>query len=250
MVVALVYLQMPHQVVERGVDDMLLLRVVELRDIEYHRVDLRQVEFESLVEERGVGGIEYEAAGIDAAIEVDVAVLVHHQFTGVGVDDHLLAVAEHEFLHAVHIQRVGREVELGIVLLGRRLEYQCVIVVVLAFGAGLGIVHQLVVDIHLALSLVVRHKARLGQRVYHRLGLHNIHLDGLGKLVHKEVVCHITHLHISIHAQHRVDLVDALNLAELALRVVAVRLERRVALVARRAKHCEVKLILVHLPNN
>ena len=67
----------------------------------------------------------------------------------------------------------------------------------------------------------------------HRLGLHNVHLYGFGEFVHIEVVGHIAHLHIAIHAQNGINLVYTLYFTELALGIVTVRLKCGVALVTR-----------------
>ena len=93
VVVALVYLQVAHKIVQRSVDDMLFVGVVELGDIEYHRVHLRQVELELVIQEGGVGGVKDKPSGVDATVKVDVAILVHHQVACVWIYHHLLAVA-------------------------------------------------------------------------------------------------------------------------------------------------------------
>ena len=106
VVVGTVNLDVAHQVVEGGVDDMLFVRVVELGDVEEHRVDLRHVEIELVVAKFDVGGVDNETASIDASVEEKVAVLVHLELALPRIDDHLLAVAKHKLLDAMHPQGV------------------------------------------------------------------------------------------------------------------------------------------------
>ena len=250
VVVGTVNLDVAHQVVEGGVDDMLFVRVVELGDVEEHRVDLRHVEIELVVAEFDVGGVDNETASIDASVEKKVAVLVHLELALPRIDDHLLAVAKHKLLDAMHPQGVAAEVYLGVGAASGTLENDGIIVLTQRLAVSQRIVDQLVLHIDLAVLLVERHQARACQVVHHQLGLGDVHMDILGELVDKEVVGHAPLFHVFIHPQDGVDLVDALNLAELGFAVVVAALEGGEGLVAALTEHRHIEYVVGLLPHN
>ena len=246
-----VNLDRAHQVVERRGDQMLLCRVVELGDIEAHRVDLRQLEPERVVGEERIGGVEHEAPHVDVAREGDVAVLAHRHLALLRVDDHALAVAHHKLLHAGDAQLVVGQRQFGVAALGGRLQRDGVVVGLLRLVVRPHIVQQFVLHRDQSAALVERHQAGARQRVDHRLGLDEVEVQRVGELVDEKLALHVALLHIIIDPDDGVHLVDALYLAELAKGVVARRLEGGKRAVARlSAQRGEIELVGGHIPDN
>ena len=218
--------QASNKVGQRRAHKLLNVRIGEVGNVEFHPVDGGHLKGVLLITEVTIADLKDELAALDLAAEMQRTVLADMNRTtrdGVGVDNHLMAVADDELFHATYDEVVVSEAHTGIDPTGGALKGKGVVVETTGPRDRLHIVFQLIFHQHTACQLIVGHQTVTAEVVYHEQGLGHVKTNVVGELLGREAVA--IGLGKVVDSLHRADFVDTLYLTELTVGIIVAAFE-------------------------